>query len=183
VQRIVDNQIDLALVNLPFDKGPFRVTPLCPEPLVAILPAGTKNVPDEITPDYVAQPLLAEHTGSAGYAMVAAWLSKQITPREPMPIGTVEALKSAVRSKLGMAIVPALAVAKHRSEFVMRPLRPPLQRTLALIEHRNKPDNPALKIVRDALLSGLQQPTSPLSPDADPGRRRRPPARRRATRA
>jgi hypothetical protein len=32
-------------------------------------------------------------------------------------------------------------------------LQPPLQRTLALIQHRNKPDEPALEIVRNALLT------------------------------
>jgi hypothetical protein len=35
---------------------------------------------------------------------------------------------------------------------VVRPLKPPLRRTLALIQHRNKPDDLALRIVRDALM-------------------------------
>ena len=69
-----------------------------------------------------------------------------------MPLGTVEALKSAVASNLGIAIVPEVAVATHRSDFIVRPLRPALSRTLALIEHRNKPNEPALEIVRNALL-------------------------------
>ena len=69
-----------------------------------------------------------------------------------MPLGTVEALKSAVASNLGMAIVPEVAIAAHSSDFVVRPLRPALSRTLALIEHRNKPNEPALEIVRNALL-------------------------------
>jgi DNA-binding transcriptional LysR family regulator len=154
VAGIIDNTIDLALVNLPVDKKELRVTPLCSEALVAILPSGSKNVPDAVTPEFVArQPLLTEHTGSAGFAMVLGWLAKQSMSREPMPLGTVEALKSAVHSKLGMAIVPEPAATKHRAEFVVRPLRPPLQRTLALIEHRNKPNNPALDIVRSALLA------------------------------
>jgi hypothetical protein len=52
-----------------------------------------------------------------------------------------------------MAIVPEVSVAMHRSDFVVRPLRPPLSRMLALIEHRNKPNEPALEIVRNALLA------------------------------
>jgi hypothetical protein len=52
-----------------------------------------------------------------------------------------------------MAIVPEVAVAMHMSDFIVRPLRPPLMRTLALIEHRNKPNEPALEIVRNALLA------------------------------
>jgi DNA-binding transcriptional LysR family regulator len=70
-----------------------------------------------------------------------------------MPLGTIEALKSAVGSNLGMAIVPEAAVAMHMSDFIVRPLLPPLTRTLALIEHRNKPNEPALEIVRNALLA------------------------------
>jgi len=65
----------------------------------------------------------------------------------------VEALKSAVASNLGMAIVPEVSVAMHLSDFIVRPLRPPLSRMLALIEHRNKPNEPALESVRNALLS------------------------------
>jgi hypothetical protein len=52
-----------------------------------------------------------------------------------------------------MALVPEVAVSKHKSDFIVRPLRPPLGRTLALIEHRNKPNEPALEIVRNALLT------------------------------
>jgi DNA-binding transcriptional LysR family regulator len=73
--------------------------------------------------------------------------------RAPTPLGTVEALKSAVASNLGMAIVPEVSVAMHLSDFIVRPLRPPLSRMLALIEHRNKPNEPALESVRNALLS------------------------------
>jgi DNA-binding transcriptional LysR family regulator len=70
-----------------------------------------------------------------------------------MPLGTIEALKTAVASGLGIAIVPEVAVAMHMSDFIVRPLLPPLTRTLALIEHRNKPNEPALEIVRNALLA------------------------------
>ena len=52
-----------------------------------------------------------------------------------------------------MSIVPEMAVAGHAPEIIVRPLRPLLSRTLALIEHRNKPNEPALEIVRNALLA------------------------------
>ena len=73
-------------------------------------------------------------------------------PRAPMYLGTIEALKTAVESNLGMSIVPDVAVAKRTRRLVVRPLQPPVPCTLALIEHRNKPDEPALDIVRKALL-------------------------------
>jgi DNA-binding transcriptional LysR family regulator len=155
VYNIIQNRIDLGLVNLPVENKQLKITPLCPEAMVAIFPAGTPGVPDGVTPDYVArQNLLVEQATSAAYPLVLGWLSGGASPSpEPTPLGTVEALKSAVASNLGMAIVPEVAVSMHRSDFIVRPLRPALSRMLALIEHRNKPNEPALEIVRNALLT------------------------------
>ena len=156
VENIIQNRIDLGLVNLPVQKKKqLKITPLCPEVLVAIFPVGTRDVPDEITPGYVArQNLLVEQASSAAHSLVLGWLSGHASPpRAPTALGTVEALKSAVASNLGMAIVPEASIAMHLSDFIVRPLRPPLSRMLALIEHRNKPNEPALEIVRNALLA------------------------------
>jgi DNA-binding transcriptional LysR family regulator len=155
VERLIDNKIDLALVTLPVQKRQLRITPLRPESLVAIFPAGTKGIPGEVTPEYVArQPLLMEHTAGAVHALVTRWLSEQAPlPRAPMYLGTIEAIKSAVASNLGMSIVPEVVISRSAPDIVVRPLRPPLARTLALIEHRNKPNEPALAIVRQALLT------------------------------
>jgi DNA-binding transcriptional LysR family regulator len=175
VENIIQNRIDLALVNLPVEDNRLKITPLCSEQLVAILPAGTRDVPDEITPAYVArQALLVEQPSSAAHPLVLGWLSaaQEPSPREPMPLGTIEALKSAVASKLGMAIVPEVAVAMHMSDFIVRPLQPPLARTLALIEHRNKPNEPALEIVRNALLT--LRTDEPVEPGKDKRRRNKP---------
>ena len=156
VENIIQNRIDLGLVNLPVQKKKqLKITPLCPEVLLAIFPVGTPDVPDEITPGYVArQNLLVEQASSAAHSLVMGWLSGQASPpRAPTALGTVEALKSAVASNLGMAIVPEASIAMRLSDFIVRPLRPPLSRMLALIEHRNKPNEPALEIVRNALLA------------------------------
>jgi DNA-binding transcriptional LysR family regulator len=153
VANVLQNKIDLGLDALPVENKQLKVTPLCGEMLVAILPRDTRGVPDQVTPAYVArQNLLTEHTRSSAYPLVLGWLGKEQMLRDPMPIGTVDALKTAVASKLGMALVPELSVTKHKTDFIVRPLRPPLGRTLALIEHRNKPNEPALEIVRNALL-------------------------------
>ena len=67
VENIMQNRIDLALVNLPVEKGQLKITPLCTETLVAIFPAGTRGVPDEITPAYAArQNLLVEQATQHG---------------------------------------------------------------------------------------------------------------------
>jgi DNA-binding transcriptional LysR family regulator len=169
VEKILQNKIDLALVTQSVDNRQLRITPLLLEMMVAIFPVGTRDLPEEITPEYVArQPLLllTEQQTSAAHPLVMGWLSAVAQwPQQPMPMGTVEALKSAVASNFGMAIVPEVAVAKHAPDIIVRPLRPRLSRTLALIEHHNKPNEPALEIVRNALLTlqtgGASDPEKP----------------------
>ena len=172
VERVLQNATDLALVTLPVQNRHLRVTPLRAQVLVAILPRGTRNPPDEITPDYVAhQRLLVEHAQGAVHALIMRWLSGQTPlPRSPMHLGTIEALKTAVEANLGMSIVPNVAVVERTAGLIVRPLRPRVPCTLALIEHYAKPNAPALEIVRSALL-GLRD-TGELKP-ARVGVRRR----------
>jgi DNA-binding transcriptional LysR family regulator len=94
-----------------------------------------------------------EHTGGAVHALVVRWLGGKAPRRAPMHLGTIEALKSAVASNLGMSIVPEVSVSRSTTDIVARPLRPPLSRTLALIEHRNKQSDQAMDTVRKALLA------------------------------
>ena len=163
VENVIQNAIDLALVTLPVDDSHLRVTPLRPETLVAILPDSTPDIPDEVTPEYAAsQPLVLEKPRGAVSALVQRWLSKQMpVARTPMHIATVEAMKGIVSLGLGMSIVPDVAAAEPIPNVVVRPLNPSVPCTLALIEHRSKPNDPALQIVRNALL-GLR--TGPYAP-------------------
>jgi DNA-binding transcriptional LysR family regulator len=154
VEHVLQNKVDLALVTLPIANKQLRITPLRLQELVAIFSMGTRDLPDEVTPAYVAhQPLVIEHTRGAVYALIMRWLSGHLPlQRAPMHLGTVEALKMAVKSRLGMSIVPDVAVDQREVDLIVRPLRPSAPCTLALIEHRNKPKEPALEIVRKALL-------------------------------
>jgi DNA-binding transcriptional LysR family regulator len=158
IEGILQNRIDLALVSLPVEATQLTVTPLVSERMVAIFPAGMRNVPDEVTPEFVmGQPLLLEHTRAALHDLVMLWLSTtRGQPRIPMHLGTIEAMKGAVASNLGISIIPQMAVHHREDEIVVRPLNPPLTRTLALIEHRSKRSEPALEIVRNAIL-GLRE--------------------------
>lgn len=154
IEQVLQNKIDLALVTLPVASKRLRVTPLRLQELVAIFPAGPENLPDRITPAYVArQTLVIEYTRGAVHALIMRWLAGQMPlPRPPMHLGTVEALKTAVAASVGMSIVPDVAVAQPTPELLVRPLQPSIPCTLGLIEHRHKPNEPALEIVRKALL-------------------------------
>jgi DNA-binding transcriptional LysR family regulator len=155
VENIIQNTIDFALVTLPVKSALLKATPLRPQVCVAILPAVTRDVPDEITPQYVArQPLVLEHERGAVHGLVMHWLSKHLPlARPPMHVGIIEAAKQAVASGLGMSIVPDVAVAEPIAEIAVRPLKPVLPCTLGLVERRHRPSEPALEIVRNALLA------------------------------
>jgi DNA-binding transcriptional LysR family regulator len=70
-----------------------------------------------------------------------------------MLVGIIEAAKQAVAAGLGISIVPDVSVAQPAPDFVVRPLKPVLRCTLGLVERRSKPSDPALEIVRNALLT------------------------------
>lgn len=153
VDAVLQNTIDLGVVTLPIEEPNLRITPLYEERLVAILPRDMRDSPREITPDFAAgQPLILEPGAIQG--LVLDWLSASTSaPRPAMVIGTVEAIKTLVAAGLGVSIIPEIAVAKPNRDLVVRPVSPPLRRTLALIEHRNKPEDTALRIVRETILA------------------------------
>jgi DNA-binding transcriptional LysR family regulator len=164
VAGVLSNEIDLALVTLPVEDTKLRITPLYSEPMVAIHSSSARNLPATVTPDYVLQqPLLLEHVTAGVYQLVMQWLAGHgVTPRVRMHLGTIEAVKSAVASNLGLSIVPQMSANRLEKDIVTRPLHPPLLRAVGLIEHRSKPNETAIEIVRDALL-GLREANAPAA--------------------
>jgi DNA-binding transcriptional LysR family regulator len=67
----------------------------------------------------------------------------------------IEAIKSAVSAGLGMSIVPGPAMSQGPpvNSVVVRPLDPPLTRTLGLVQRRGRAEPPAFGIVREAILT------------------------------
>lgn len=174
VENVIQNRFDLGIVTLPVDDTHLHVTPLRPEQLVAILPSGTPDIPDRVTPAYAAQQsLVLEHPRAAVHMLVMAWLAGHLPlTRTPMHMGTIESMKNLVELGLGMSIVPDVAVKDSIPGVVVRPLDPPVACTMALIEHRSKPSEPALDIVRSALLQASVLPRLDAVPP--PPRRPRP---------
>jgi DNA-binding transcriptional LysR family regulator len=174
VERVLQNRIDFGLVTLPVEGADLQITPLRGEMLVAIFPAGARDVPDVVTPAYVArQSLVMEHTAGAVSRIVTGWLAAHAhVPRTTMHLGTIESLKTAVAADLGMSIVPDISVAGRVPGIIVRPLKPALPCTLAMIERRDAAPEPALEIVRNALLSlreeaGLQSSMAAVEKDRE----------------
>jgi DNA-binding transcriptional LysR family regulator len=152
VDGVLRNELDIGLVTLPITESRLRITPLYVEAMVAILPRSMREIPDEITPAYVAGQFLVLEFGAVS-RLINAWLSsRMLAPQSSMILSAVEAVKIVVSAGMGMSIVPAMSVVCPGDDIAIRPLNPPLTRTLALIQHRNKPDDLALRIVRDVLM-------------------------------
>jgi DNA-binding transcriptional LysR family regulator len=173
VERILRNEIDLGVVSLPISEHLLDVVPLRREPLVAIFPSRLTRVPASVTPQYLLQhPLLLEFARAHVRALIIDWLAAgEAEPRPAMELDNLEAVKRMVASGLGASIVPAAAVSKEElnAGLIVRPLKPALVRTLALVQRRDKPRDAALEQVRAALLT-LAEPRAHLF-TRHPGRR------------
>ena len=87
---------------------------------------------------------------------VDEWLAAGgVRARPTMEIGHTEAVKQAVALGLGASVVPLCSMTGGFTPpgLVVRPLRPALPWTVGLVQRRDKPDEPALRRVREALLT------------------------------
>ena len=158
VDGVLRNEMDIGLVTLPVTENRLVITPLHVETMVAIFPESARDIPKAVTPEYVAAQFLILEFGAVS-ALIREWLSGGgVAPQQTMTVSAIEAVKVVVSAGMGMSIVPAMSVAEAGEEIVVRSLKPPLRRTLALIQHRNKPDDLALRIVRDALMELVNIP-------------------------
>jgi DNA-binding transcriptional LysR family regulator len=153
VDGVLRNEIDIGVVTLPVEDSRLTITPLHIDPLVAILPASNRDIPPEITPDYVAGQFLVLEFGGVS-RLVTDWLSsaRTLPSQSSMVVSAVEAIKIVVSAGMGVSIVPSISVLQPGDDFIVRPIRPAVTRTLALIQHRNKPDELALRTVRQVLM-------------------------------
>jgi DNA-binding transcriptional LysR family regulator len=156
-EALLRNDIDLALTALPVDSKELDATPVRTDPMVAILPVTEVDIPDEVTPRYVERrKLILEFQRVPNKQLSRAWLEAcGVAVRPAMEFDGIDAIKGAVAAGLGLAIVPgpAMSLAPPVNNVIVRPLNPPLMRTLGLVERRGRVVPPALKIVREAIMS------------------------------
>jgi len=155
-EQISANSLDLGLTALPVEGDEFVTTPVRTDEMVAILPATESEIPLAITPSEVERrPLILEYQRVAHSQLSRAWLrAGGVAVRPALEFDSVDAIKNAVAAGLGMALIPSPAVTHGPpvNSIVVRPLDPRLIRTLGLVQRRDKPDNPALSVVRDEIM-------------------------------
>lgn len=160
IALLADNQIDLALGTLPVNDRLIDVHELRSDPQLALLPPGW-DVPDAITPEYMMSRTLILDGLSRTDTLVREWLrAAGHEPRPAMEISYIEGIKNVVGAGLGMSVLPSFTLRAEiaAGTLIVRPLDPPIVRTMVLLQHRHKGDDPALRIVRDQLMTMKQEP-------------------------
>ena len=105
--------------RMPVEDNRLAITPLHVEQMVAIFPATTRDIPKEVTPEYVATQFWCSRSAPSA-TLIRRWLSadRTLAPQASMLVSEIEAVKIVVAAGMGMSIVPAMSVApperRHR---------------------------------------------------------------------
>jgi DNA-binding transcriptional LysR family regulator len=154
---LLTNEIDIGFTALPVEAKDLDAVPVRHDPMVAILPSTDHDIPAKMTPaDVAGRTLILEYQRVPHRQLSRAWLTAGgVDVRPAMEFDSIEAIKSAVSAGLGMSIVPGPAVSEGPplNSVVVRPLDPPLLRTLGLVQRRGRAEPPALRIVREAIMT------------------------------
>jgi DNA-binding transcriptional LysR family regulator len=154
--QMARNVVDIGFTGLPVDPALFDATPVCAMNMVAILPAAVDDLPDVATPrDLAGRPLVVAPQRSNHALLARDWLRRAgFEMRQPMEIDNIEAIKRVVAAGLGVTIVPEVTVRDGAAgDLAVRPLDPPLALTLGIIRRRGATSDPALDIVRNAIMT------------------------------
>lgn len=153
--------LDLALVTMPAARPGLSIEPVCAEEMVAVDAActvddgGAALSPAALSPaGAAAGSLILYERGGTMRAVIDAWfVAGGAQPRPAMELGNVEAIKNLVAAGLGRSILPAVTVAGagDRERFAVRPLTPPLTRTLGLALRRDKVPDPGVRALAKAV--------------------------------
>lgn len=156
-EGLLSNVLDVGFTALPVESKQLDVVPVRTDPMVAILPATDDAIPDKLSPaDAASRPLILEYQKVPHQQLSRAWLQAGgVAVRPIMEFDSIEAIKSAVSAGLGMAIVPgpAMSHAPPMNSILVRPLDPPLVRTLGLARRKGRAESVAIKLVCEMILS------------------------------
>jgi DNA-binding transcriptional LysR family regulator len=155
VSMVIANDLDLAVVTLPVDDKLLMVEHLRTDWLVAVLPASMADVPEVITPGDLARHPLILDGRSRSDRMARDWLQAAGHAAKPvMELGSPEAIRNVVAAGLGVTILGPECVARDDSMaagVMIRPLQPPIERSIAVVRRHDKPEDQAHRVVASAL--------------------------------
>ena len=154
LRRVHDGSLDVALVTLAgrLDRS-LEARRVHEEALVGYAPAAMFGAARALRPAALSQlPLILYEGGGATRGVVDAWFRRAgQTPRPIMELGSVEAIKLLAESGLGATVLPSSAVAVAGVGMEVRPLRPALTRSLAVVLRRDKLLDRGLRVCLEEL--------------------------------
>jgi len=138
--------IDGAIVTLPVPTEGVRVLPLYREELVAVLPPGhalaeRRRVPVRLLGD--EQLITFRSFQNTRRLIDQTFAAAGVVPAVVVEVESVETIKGAVRVGLGVAMLGAIGlVDRSRPGLAVRPLQPPIYRSIGLISPADRGDDP-----------------------------------------
>ena len=131
-QWLREGSADLGFVTLPAPEG-MQIIPLAEDPLVAILPRGHKLARLEAVPiEEMGAEAFISLRQSSNHDIHRALDRAGVRPYIRYTTKDDYALIAMVQQGLGVSIVPELLIGERREGIEVRPLTPPVTRTIAL---------------------------------------------------
>lgn len=159
LQGVRDNELDLGICTGPVSDKSVEITEIGLDRLMAILPPDAGDAPGLITPAILKRwPLILGNPRSALRHLVEEWIGVDgPVPRPVMELDNVAGIKSVVGSGLGASLVPLIAIGDDGQDgrLLVRPLDPPVNRSLLLVQRKDKAEDAAIRHVRAALLANM----------------------------
>lgn len=140
-RAVVEHELDIGLVTFPVVHRQLEVERVLVDPLVAIAPPDhpLKDA-HSLTPAMLArESLILFERGGNIRAVIDEWFrTNRVAPHAVMEVGSAEATKKLVGAGLGLSLISRMAVLNESrtGELVPIPIRPSLNRQLALIYRR-----------------------------------------------
>ncbi len=163
-ERVLRNEVDVGVVGWDVSSSNLEVLPLLEDELVLVVPPGhalaqAESIPAKVLRD---QRVIMRERGSGTREAAEKTLREAGVVFTPaMELGSNEAIKEAVASGLGVAILSRLAVAAEAAarRLVIVPLNDvTIRRSFRIVYHRDKRIGKVLRTFLDMLQAWVQTP-------------------------
>lgn len=144
---IEENRIDVGLLTMPATGRALRTKTVLREELAAVTSAAGPALPERVTPeDLRSHPFIGHSPSASTTKLLHAWcLTKSVSLKPVMELESVEAIKELIVAGLGCAVLPRMALGDRghvgrqvESQLQVRPLRPRLERRLAIVQRSDR---------------------------------------------
>lgn len=155
-ERVEQGALDVGLVTLPAPAARrLAVVPLQDDPLCALIPAALAPAEGGVTPSVLgAMPLILYEPAGTTRKLIDDWFAAAgLAPQPRMQLDSIETIKVLVSGGLGASVMPAMALPAPVPQACIRPLDPPLVRSLALVMRPEKRRDRGLRLLEAALLA------------------------------